>query len=191
MYPGTPADVVMTGPPTNAPAAEPAQNTEGRSRWRRLLWLVGSGAVLLMALVAAAVVGPDGFRVEVRSFEASDDGNVSFEIYGCSNSLRPISAEERYGWWRVVDTATEEIVADTSHVVRPAIGITRSFGPRACAPAPTESWDGRYWNVAEPPPGFVYGNPVRGEPVPSGRYRLEATWGEFSAPAIEFDLSQP
>lgn len=178
----------MTDRPMGAAVAEATQKTAGRSRWLRLPWLVGSAAIILVAFVAAAVLGPDGFRVEVRSFGVSEDGSVSFEIYGCSNSLGPTSAEERYASWRVVDTATGEVVADTSHVVRPPIGITRSFGPRACVAAPAESWDGLDWNRAEPPTDFVYGNPVRGEPAPAGLYRLEASWGEFSAPAVEFHL---
>lgn len=140
-------------------------------------------AVVGVSLLASAF---EGFRVEVRSFEVKDDGAVSFEIHGCSNSFFPISADRRHGTWRIVDVATGDTVADTSHAVYALVLVTETFGPRECVRALTESWDGHYWNQDGRPDD---GTPVRGDRVRAGRYRLEASWGGLAAKHVEFEIA--
>lgn len=149
-------------------------------------WLSGLALVLVAVLgLAALVTVTEGFRAEVRMLHTGDDDSYAFEIRGCSNAVLPVSADRRYGTWRIVDVDSGDVVADNVHAVYTPVLISDTFGPRGCKRALTEVWDGRYWNQDETP---LAGRPIVGDPVPTGMYRLEASWGELHADPLEFDV---
>lgn len=156
-------------------------------KWAGALVTVLVGGVFVLSAMF------DGFRVELnvdRPIAVATEGSLQFEILGCSNSVFAVSVDERWATWRIVDVTTGTVVADTSHLVRTPVLRTTAFAPRQCRSALTAEWDGRFWNRDDPPDDFVYGNPVRGEAVPAGRYRLETFWGELEGPVVDFDIEE-
>ncbi len=74
--------------------------------------------------------------------------------------------------WHVLD-ASGQTVADNSHQILTTELRTQVWWPRQCRDW-QDDWDLRYWNRPDQPRSFA--GPARGDAVPPGSYRAEATW---------------
>ena len=172
---------------------EQAVAREATSQGRR--WRVGRvltvTALLLFILIygGRALAGEpirghvEGFRQVVetdhRTYAAQEP--VEIKVTVCRSRPWPVVTSSGGGTDLLIDfqvlDANGAIVADTSHKV-----ITDELRPVPWLPGMCRTsrheWDQLHWNREDPfaTERVVLGEPVRGEPVPPGGYRVRAVW---------------
>ena len=138
------------------------------------------------------------FSVTITTDQSNYNGGeaVGFTVEICNQG--PPTTTEGYGGtdipfsYRILDEA-DGVVADDSHAFRTLELRTVQWSEHQCRTA-RMSWDQRFWNRPEDEPSEppeVYGTPVRGDEVPTGRYRIRISSSLGTATSAAFELSRP
>jgi hypothetical protein len=152
---------------------------------------VAIGAVALLVSVFVAASWMDTLRVELEfespSFKPGEP--VHFALNVCSNSVLPMRTDDGKASWRITNDAGD-VVADSSHQVFTLELKTLAWSPRQCRQVLSVDWDQREWNQRPLEAGETAGVPRRGDAVATGRYELNAGWGNVGSERAAFEIAE-
>ena len=174
--------------------------------WLGIALVVFLGSASVFTLLTGKPAGnPKSFRLSAGVDQSEYLPGETVQISGnaCSQSFWWFKEGVGGGGgvhviWHVVDESGRT-VADNSHQLMTAEMRQQIWWPRGCRSWKDE-WDLHYWNRPDQPRS--YAGPARGDPVPPGTYRIEATWhisrwverplsGDSGASATHTQLSDP
>ena len=143
-----------------------------------VLFVAAVVAALVVALWRLAPAVPFSVSTSTDAASHGTGGPVRLATQVCSTSWLWGQATRGHVVWEVVDDAGRP-VADNTHEIRTADIRSEWWRPRECRTF-TAEWDLRFWNHGETDGDDdgddVVGTPVKGSPVPAGRYRVRITW---------------